>query len=165
MLPCNVQILRKPSESRVSFTRNFRGFDAVRVVKQLFGSETALVLSRLAVEFTYETLYMRVSNSNGHLLINPHYFAAADFTDLYLDVIHELVHVKQFLEGKCSDSQTAYVERPLEIEAYDITVAEARNIGLDENEILEYLNSDLVSSEELGQLAGTLGVECFNGFG
>jgi hypothetical protein len=146
----------------VSFTCNFRGFDSVRVVKQLFGSETALVLARLEVEFTYETLYMRVSNSNGHLLINPDYFMAADFTDLYLDVIHELVHVKQFLDGKCSDSQTAYVERPLEIEAYDITVEEARTIVLDENEIITYLNSDLVSNEELGQLAGTLGIEYFD---
>jgi len=162
VLTSNVQILRKQLESSVSFTCNFRGFDSVRVVKQLFGSETALVLARLEVEFTYETLYMRVSNSNGHLLINPDYFMAADFTDLYLDVIHELVHVKQFLDGKCSDSQTAYVERPLEIEAYDITVEEARTIVLDENEIITYLNSDLVSNEELGQLAGTLGIEYFD---
>ena len=73
---------------------------------------------------------MRVSNHDGHLMINPDYFMAADFTDLYLDVIHELVHVRQFLDGKRSDSQTAYVERPLEIEAYNITVEEARNIGL-----------------------------------
>ena len=165
MLPSNVQILRKPTESRVSFTRNFRGFDAVRIVRQLFGSETALVLSRLEVEFTYETLYMRVSNHDGHLMINPDYFMAADFTDLYLDVIHELVHVRQFLDGKRSDSQTAYVERPLEIEAYNITVEEARNIGLDENEIIAYLNSDLVSSEELNQLTGTLGIECFDEVG
>jgi hypothetical protein len=165
VFPSNVQILRKPAESRVSFTSNFRGFDTVRVVRELFGDEVASVLSGLEVEFTYETLYMRVSNADGRLLINPNYFLAADFTDLYLDVIHELVHVKQFLDGKCSDSRTAYVERPLEIEAYNITVAEARNIGLDENEIIAYLNSDLLSNEELGQLAGTLGVECFIGVG
>jgi hypothetical protein len=162
VLPSNVQILRKPAESRVSFTRNFRGFDVVRVVRQLFGSETALVLSRLAVEFTYKTLYMRVSNADGRLMINPDYLMAADFTDLYLDVIHELVHVKQFLDGKRSDSQTAYVERPLEIEAYNITVAEARTIGMDENEIIAYLNSELMSNEELDQLAGTLGIEYFD---
>jgi hypothetical protein len=162
VLPSNVQILRKPAESRVSFTRNFRGFDVVRVVRQLFGSETALVLSRLAVEFTYKTLYMRVSNADGRLMINPDYLMAADFTDLYLDVIHELVHVKQFLDGKRSDSQTAYVERPLEIEAYNITDAEARTIGMDENEIIAYLNSELMSNEELDQLAGTLGIEYFD---
>ena len=162
MLPTNVQILRKPAESRVSFTRNFRGFDTVRVVRQLFGSKTALVLSWLEVEFTYETLYMRVSNHDGHLLINPTYFTAAEFTDLYLDVIHELVHVKQFLDGKRSDSQIAYVERPLEIEAYNITVEEARTIGMDENEIIAYLSSELMSSEELDQLTGTLGIEYFD---
>jgi hypothetical protein len=51
------------------------------------------------------------------------------------------------------------------VEAYNLTVEEARTIGLDENEIMEYLNSDLVSNEELGQLAGTLGIEYFDEVG
>jgi hypothetical protein len=44
----------------------------------------------------------------------------------------------------------------LEIEAYKTAVDEARAIGLDENRILDYLESDLIDAEELRQLATTL---------
>jgi hypothetical protein len=157
-----VKILKNAVAPQCMFTCNFRGFDEVEVVKGLFGEEATDVSAALEVEFTNETVYMRVSNADGHLLINPDYFLEADLTEIYLDVIYELVHVKQFLEGKRSDSETAYVERPLEIEAYNITVAEAKTIGLSENEIIDYLNSELVSDEELKQLAGTLGIEYFD---
>jgi hypothetical protein len=162
MLPSNVRILKNVAAPQCMFTCNFRGFDEVEAVKGLFGEEATDVLAALEVEFTNETVYMRVSNADGHLLINPDYFLEADLTEIYLDVIHELVHVKQFLEGKRSDIETAYVERPLEIEAYNITVAEAKTIGVSENEIIDYLNSELVNDEELKQLAGTLGIEYFD---
>jgi hypothetical protein len=100
-----------------------------------------------------------VDNGDGRLLVNPDYFRRAGFTDLYLDVIHELVHVRQFLEGKASDEAVSYAERPLEIEAYRITVEEARALGIAEEGIIDYLDSDLVSGEELKQLAETVGVE------
>ena len=51
-----------------------------------------------------------------------------------------------------------YVEKPTEIEAYQITVDEARLLGLDEKRIIDYLESDLISAEELRQLASTIGV-------
>jgi hypothetical protein len=94
-------------------------------------------------------------------MINPDYFLKADIVDLYLDVIHELVHVKQFLEGKTSDEEMKYTERPLEIEAYRVTVDEARALGIAEEKIFDYLDSELTNSEELKQLAETVGVEYF----
>ena len=44
----------------------------------------------------------------------------------------------------------------MEIEAYKTAVDEARAISLDENRILDYLESDLIDAEELRQLATTL---------
>jgi hypothetical protein len=44
----------------------------------------------------------------------------------------------------------------LEIEAYKTAVDGARAISLDENRILDYLESDLIDAEELRQLATTL---------
>jgi hypothetical protein len=95
---------------------------------------------------------------DGRLLINPHYLGTGDFTDIYLDVIHELIHVKQVMNGKNCNQKLRYVERPLEIEAYRTAVDEARALGLDENRILDYLESNLISAEELRQLAATLEV-------
>ena len=100
---------------------------------------------------------MRVTHE-GTLLINPNYLSRGDFAELYLDLIHELVHVKQALNGRNSDPEVCYVERPLEIEAYQTCVNEARNLGWDDNKILAYLDSDLINEEELRQLARTLEV-------
>ena len=158
-LELRVEICKNVKERRCLFTDHFRGFEKVDVVKRIFGDAAAETLAKLAVEFTKATLYMRVDNFDGHLMINPEYFLNADISDIYLDIVHELVHVKQFLEGKISDQDLNYVERPLEIEAYKITVDEARAIGISENRIFDYLDSDLLSSEELKQLAGTIGVD------
>lgn len=150
------EIFRNVMMSTCNFTDCFKLFDRVGAVRRIFGVETEDVLAKLRVKFTNTTRYMRVDDFEGHLLINPHYLSAGDFTDIYLDVIHELVHVKQFVEGKNSDKKQNYVERPLEIEAYQTAVHEARVLGLDENRILDYLDSDLINAQELAQLAQKL---------
>jgi len=154
-----VEILRNATMLTCLFTDHFNGFDRVGAVKRVFGAETQNVLAKLKVEFTSTTRYMRVDDIGGHLVINPNYLRTGDITEIYLDIIHELVHVKQFMEGKSSDKQQIYVERPLEIEAYQIAVAEARTLGLDDHKILDYLDSDLVNEEELKQLAQVLDVQ------
>ncbi len=154
-LSVEAKIVRKASKSLCSFTDHFRNFENVEAVQRIFGDKTADVLENLQVVFVEDTEYMSV-DYDGRLLINPAYFERADFTDLYLDVIHELVHVKQVMHGKNCNHALPYVERPLEIEAYGIAVNEARAIGLDENRIIDYLESDLINDQELKQLATTL---------
>jgi hypothetical protein len=147
-----VEIIRKMTAPKCHFTDHFRNFENVEAVQRIFGNRTRHVLANLHIKFTNDTLYMGVDHG-GHLLINPEYFETAD---LYLDAIHELVHVKQVLNGKNCNHQLRYVERPLEIEAYKAAIDEARALGLDENRILDYLESDLIDDDELRQLATTL---------
>jgi len=153
-----VEILRNAVMLTCPFTNHFKGFDRAGIVKRIFGARTEEVLGKLKVEFTKTVHYMRVDDADGHLLVNPHYLSNGDFRDIYLDVIHELVHVKQFMEGKTSNKELNYIERPLEIEAYRVAVEEARVLGLDEDRIFDYLESELVNDEELKQLAQTLEV-------
>lgn len=152
-IPRNAAILTCP------FTNHFKGFDKIGIVKRIFGAKTGEVLGKLKVEFTNTVRYMEVDDVDGHLLVNPHYLNNGDFTDIYLDVIHELVHVKQFIKGRTSNKELSYIERPMEIEAYRTAVDEARALGLDEDRIFDYLESELVSDEELKQLAETLEVK------
>jgi hypothetical protein len=159
ILENRVKILKNIENPVCQFTDCFRGFEEVDAVKRIFRDETSRILAELETEFTFATIYMRVDNSDGRLMINPDYFLKAGITELYLDIIHELVHVKQFLEGKISDEEVNYTERPLEIEAYKITVDEARALGIAEEGIIDYLDSDLINSEELKQLAENVGVE------
>jgi hypothetical protein len=104
---------------------------------------------------------MGVSDLDGHLVVSAHYLSVGNEADIYLDVIHELVHVRQFMDGKrLFDRDFKYIQRPTEIEAYRHTVEEAKRLGLQDDEICEYLKTEWMSDEDLRQLARTLNVEC-----
>ncbi len=142
-----------------SFTTCFKGFEEVGTVKQILGEKAVDVLSNLKVEFTEETRYMRVSDADGHLLVNPNYLRIGDTVDIYLDVIHELVHVRQFMDGRALfDENCHYVDRDTEVEAYRAAVKEARILGLSDERICGYLRSELLNDDDLVRLAKTLNV-------
>jgi len=144
-----------------SFPDYFKGFEKVDVVRRLFGERTEEVLRNLKVEFIPIGGYMGVSNLDGHLTVNTRYLNNGDRVDIYLDVIHELVHVKQFMDGKeLFDMHYGYSERPTEIEAYRLAVEEARRLGLNDERICEYLKTEWMSDESLKRLAKALNVEC-----
>lgn len=144
-----------------SFTDYFKGFENVEAVRRIFGEKTQEVLRNLKVDFAWFIGYMGVNNANGHLIVNSRYLNNGDNIDIYLDIIHELVHVKQFMEGKeLFDSQYSYVERSTEIEAYHYAVEEARRLGLPDERICRYLKTEWMSDKALQELAGTLNIRC-----
>jgi hypothetical protein len=146
-----------------SFTDYFKGFERNEVLRQLFGDKTEEVLHSLKVQFSWVGGYMGVNPSNGHLMVNPNYLRNGDRVDIYLDVIHELVHVRQWMDGaNLFEGGYRYVERPTEVEAYRYTVEEARRLGLSDERICGYLKTEWMSDDDLWQLAKTLGVECPN---
>ena len=150
-----------PGTSTRSFTDIYKGFEKVEAVKGIFGENTETVLRNLKVEFTKFGGYMGVDDATGHLLVNPRYLNSGDKTDIYLDVIHELCHVKQHMEGKeLFDSRYSYVDRPTEVEAYRYTVKEARRLGLSDERICDYLKTEWMSEAELKRLAKTVNVQC-----
>ena len=143
------------------FTDCFGGLEKVEAVRQIFGERTEEVLRNLRVEFTWMRGYMRVSNVDGHLIVSSYYVNNGDKVDVYLDLIHELVHVKQFMEGKeLFDSDYSYAERPTEVQAYQHAVEEARRLGLSDERICKYLKTEWMNNESLKQLARVLKVKC-----
>lgn len=142
------------------FVDYFIGFDKVETVRRIFGDETINVLNDLRVEFVSRIGYMGVNDVDGTIIISADYLKNGDLKDIYLDVIHELVHVKQFREGlRLFDRRYEYTERATEIEAYRYAVEEAKNIGMTEAEIFEYLKTEWMSDENHKRLANTLKVE------
>ena len=143
------------------FTDYFKNFEKVDAVRGIFGEKTEEVLRNLKIEFMGFGGYMGVDNTDGHLMVNARYLSSGDKIDIYLDVIHELCHVKQFMEGReLFDSRYDYVERPTEVEAYRYTVQEARRLGLSDKRICQYLKTEWMSDSDLKHLAKTLGVTC-----
>jgi len=138
----------------------FRGLEASPAISGLGESEQgAYDLRDLDVEITDDVKYMRVSDVDGRLLIGPKYLRRGRKEFIYLDLIHELTHIRQFRQGHdIYNPKYSYIERPTELEAFANAVVEARRIGLSDVEIYEYLRVDWISESELEELAKKLGV-------
>ena len=146
---------------KYSIMEYFPGLDKVRAVRRIFGRDTDEVLQSLKVEFTWIGSYMWVNDSDGHLMVNSKYLKNGDRLEIYLDIIHELVHVKQHREGKqLFDNRYSYVDRPTEIEAYRYAIKEARRLGLTDQRICNYLKTEWMTKKDFRKLAGTLKIEC-----
>jgi len=157
----NVKILRNAKVTMHPFTDFFKGFEKVEAVRRIFGEKIDSVLSNLKVELSGRRGYMGVSNTDGHLTISAEYLNNGDIIDIYLDIIHELTHVEQFMDGKeLFDGRHNYVERPTEVEAFRNAVEEARRLGLGDERICEYLKTEWMTDEDLLLLAKALNVKC-----
>ncbi len=145
--------------SNLVFTEYFKDFEKVEAVRGIFGEGTAEILQNLKVDLTWFGGYMFVDSTNGHLVVSKRYLNNGNKVDIYLDLIHELYHIKQLMDGKdLFDSRYSYVERPTEIEAYRYTIQEARRLGLGDRRICQYLKTEWISDQELKFLAKTLNV-------
>lgn len=139
----------------------FRGLEDSQVIQSLFGGRVsaAEVLRSARVRLDDSAEYMYVDDTSGTIVVSPKYLQSASANLLYLDIVHELVHVRQYREGRdLFDSKFSYVDRPTELEAYKITLGEARRIGMTEKEIEDYLYVEWISKKEHKKLAKALGV-------
>ena len=164
-LPAGVRVPRRAPVRFHPFTRFFRGFENVEEVRRTFRASSPAAarraLSRVKVEFFSSRFgYMGVSDEDGHLLVSTYYLRTGNPRDVYLDVVHELVHVRQHLDGKALfNERYEYVDRPTEVEAYRTCTREARRIGLTDAEIFRYLKVFWLSDKEVRRLAKNCGIE------
>ncbi|MCW3999732.1 MAG: hypothetical protein NWE93_05795 [Candidatus Bathyarchaeota archaeon] len=142
------------------FLDYFKGFDEVASVKAIFGEKTTQVLGHLKVELSWLKGYMYVDGEDGHIVISKGYLDSGDRKHIYLDLIHELCHVKQFMDGReLFDPHYSYVDRPTEIEAYRYTVEEAKRLGMGEKQIRAYLKTEWMSDQDLEKLVKNIGLQ------
>ena len=156
-----VQIPKDVPIVKYSFLDFFKGFERVSAVREIFGDDTENVLSTLQVEFFGTRFgYMGVSDEDGHLFVSAYYLKQGDTRSIYLDVVHELVHVRQFRQGKpLFDETYEYVDRPTELEAYRHTIKEARRLGMTDDEMFEYLKVTWLNDQEVKRLATNLNLK------
>jgi hypothetical protein len=139
----------------------FKGIEGLPVVRRIFGEKTEEVLKDVRVRFTWMGGYMRVDPRRRAIVVSSRYLANGDRLDIYLDLVHELVHVKQLMEGKeLYDIHYSYTERQTEVDAYRVAVEEARRRGLNDDRICRYLKTEWISDQEMRRLAAALNVKC-----
>ncbi len=154
-----VTINRKATSDSCRFPDLFQGFERVEAVRQIFGPRTKQTLKDVRILLSPRRGYLHVDNDTGDIIVSAPYLKTAAEREFYLDLIHELVHVRQFKEGKdLFDNKYSYVDRPTEIEAYALTVEEARRIGMTEPEIVDYLEVEWVDGDEFKRLLNAVGI-------
>lgn len=139
----------------------FPGLEKNPIFSEIFCDPSSLeeVFRNTTIRIIQRQTYMFVDNDDGSINIGIQHLKESGSEVLYLDIIHELVHVRQQREGRdLYDRSKSYVDRETEIEAYLYTVEEARRIGLSREEILEYLSVEWITPEEYRRLADRLGV-------
>jgi len=155
-----VKIDRKAKLGKHAFKSVFEGFERVDAVRRLFGKRTDHVLDKLPVEVIRRRGYMRINDGMGSIVVSSNYLKTGREIDIYLDVIHELVHIRQHTEGKeLWDRTYEYIDRPTEIEAYRVAVKEARRLGMEEREVAEYLKVEWISDEAFERFLKNCGVK------
>lgn len=148
-------------EGRYRLRDVFSGLEDVESLIAYVGGPTQVkrILDKADVTLSQDTSYMYVNDGDGSLVVGLEYLQTADAHYLYLDIIHELAHVKQYADGReLFDENYSYVDRPTEIEAYQCTVKEARKIGMADDAIVEYLYVEWITRKEHARLLKTLGV-------
>ena len=139
----------------------FADIRACGVLHTIFADATEIdsVITHTRVIVSDHSYEMFVDNKNGSINIGLNHLKSSTDEILYLDIIHELCHVRQQLQGRnLYDRSKSYVDRETEIEAYLITVQEARRIGLNEEAICDYLRVPWLTPEDHGRLVRRLDV-------
>lgn len=117
------------------------------------------VLRDCKIDVVAEDTYMYIDDGPGNVCAGLTYLRTGDERILYLDILHELSHIHQWHQGKeLWDRRYSYVDRPTELEAYEVAIREARRLGMTDGEISDYLRVEWTSREEHERLCTRLGV-------
>jgi hypothetical protein len=81
------------------------------------------------------------------------YYHRGNPLDLYLDLTHELTHLRQLAEGRnIWDHSLHYVDRPTEIEGYAVAVSEGIRLGMTEKQVMQHLSNPWINEDEVMRL-------------
>jgi hypothetical protein len=87
------------------------------------------------------------------IILSEDYYHAANPLDLYLDLVHELTHLRQLAEGRnIWDHSLHYVDRPTEIEGFAVAVEEGIRLGLTEEQVIQHLSNPWLDDDEVDRL-------------
>lgn len=87
------------------------------------------------------------------IVLAEEYYRTGTDLDLYLDMLHEITHIRQHHEGRdLWDERFAYVDRITEVEGYAVAVEEGRRLGMGDAEIIAHLSNPWMDEEDVRKL-------------
>lgn len=101
--------------------------------------------------------YCFVDVTTPAIVLAQGYYRDGSDLDLYLDLVHELTHLRQHAEGKnVWDDSYTYPDRPTEVEAYAIAVAEGQRIGMTAADVWSHLSNPWMSRADVRRLVDNI---------
>ncbi len=115
-----------------------------------------LASARVAIESGDGYAYVDVDRPA--IVLAASYYRHGNALDLYLDLLHELTHLRQLAEGAdLWDERFAYVDRITEIEGYAVAVEEGRRLGMTDSEVVHHLSNPWMTEADVQRLIGHIG--------
>jgi len=104
--------------------------------------------------------FRMVETTKDVIVVSRSHLAYSPRMDVYLDIIHEFLHILQRHQGReiWPDRKIPYADRPTEVEAYAFSVAEARRLGVSDRYLREYLRVTWLRRPEYLRLLRNVGV-------
>ncbi len=176
--PSALRIARELPPGRYPLLEVFRGLDRVPAFRKYPGSATArrrlardtqVEIAARRGEWMYvaphrlprdaDSRWRPITARGDCIVVSGQHLRKSPAMTLYLDILHELLHVVQRSQGReLWDEQYAYVDRPTELEAYGFANLEARRLGVKDAFLREYLRVAWVGAKDHRRLLSHLGV-------
>lgn len=177
--PVGFRIARDLPAGRHPLLAAFPGLDALETAHRLEPDDTARarLFDETCVEVVAEDIWMYIApwdtpkNRKRHgaksvvahgsdcVVIGQSHLAESPALTLFLDIFHELCHVRQRHDGReLWDRRWSYARRPTEVEAYRFVVDEGRRLGVGDAVLREYLEVEWISKAEHRDLLTACGV-------
>ncbi len=104
--------------------------------------------------------YRMVETAKDAIVVSLSYLQNGPILDVYLDLIHEFLHILQRHQGRdlWPSRIRSYADRPTEVEAYAFSIAEARRLGVSEAYLRKYLHVPWISPRQFRELLVNVGV-------
>jgi len=104
--------------------------------------------------------FRMVESKDDEIVVARGHLSGSPTMDLYLDIIHEFLHILQRRQGRVLwlGAKVPYVDRPTEVEAYAFSIAEARRLGVPDSYLRKYLEVTWVSKSDYLRLLRNVGV-------
>jgi hypothetical protein len=105
--------------------------------------------------------FRMVESRQDEIVVARSHLTQSPTMDVYLDVIHEFLHILQRRQGRelWPGTKFPYVDRPTEVEAYAFSVAEARRLRVPDRYLREYLQVTWIQQREYLRLLRNVGVK------